>query len=91
MLAQQGSWRSEPLTYWTTVGEQAVLGGINKKLVELRYGLRGEVPDGLLFRVSSIELNPREAYVVHDQFVRDLLAGVSPEVRQRLSGVRGAR
>ncbi|MCP2821205.1 EpsI family protein, partial [Salmonella enterica subsp. enterica serovar Typhimurium] len=49
--------RFEPITYWTTIGSQALIGGATKKLAEMRYGLKGEIPDGLLFRISSIDRN----------------------------------
>ena len=37
------------------VGEKAVQGKVQKRLVELSYTLTGRIPDGLLFRVSSID------------------------------------
>ena len=43
--------RYEPVTYWFTVGRHAaVQGATQKKLVELRFGLTGRIPDGLLYR-----------------------------------------
>jgi EpsI family protein len=83
-LAQQ---RYEPVTYWTTVGDYAVVGGVNKKLVELEYGLHGEIPDGLLFRVSSIDRDTARAYRLHEQFVQALAQQLAPEARQRLMGL----
>jgi len=83
-LAQQ---RYEPVTYWTTVGDRAVVGGVNKKLAELDYGLRGEIPDGLLFRVSSIDRNTAGAYQLHDRFILALAQQLTPAARQRLMGL----
>lgn len=62
--------RYEPVTYWTTVGEKVVLNGINKKLHEMRYGFNGQIPDGLLFRISSIDIDTAHAFSVQDSFVR---------------------
>jgi N-acetylglucosaminyldiphosphoundecaprenol N-acetyl-beta-D-mannosaminyltransferase len=79
--------RQEPVTYWFTVGDRAVEGMLNKRLVEIRYGLTGQIPDGLLFRVSSIDADPQQAYLRHESFVRQLLAALAPVDRRRLSGL----
>ena len=55
--------------------------------MQIRLGLTGQIPDGLLFRVSSIDDQSSRAYVAHDQFVGDLLTAVSPKDRTRLSGL----
>ena len=83
--------RQEPVTYWFTVGDQAVIGRTQKRLIDLRYGLTGRIPDGLLFRVSSIDADPAQAYRQQDVFVAQLLAAVSPAERKRLSGLGDLR
>lgn len=77
--------RREPLTYWITTGDQIVSGQIGKKLAELSYGLRGQIPDGMLVRVSSIDNQDRRAFSSQDEFLRQLLAALDPETRSRLS------
>ena len=82
--------RQEPVTYWFTVGDQAVggsTGAVSKRLVELRYTLTGQIPDGLLFRVSSIDPDPAGAHRIHEQFVNQLLQSVPAGERLRLSGL----
>ena len=79
--------RFEPITYWTTVGTQSLTGGVDKKLAEMRYGLRGEIPDGLLFRVSSIDKDPGSAFEVQAKFVREMVASLKDEERLRISGL----
>jgi EpsI family protein len=79
--------RQEPVTYWFTVGDTAVLGTTQKRLVDLRYGLTGRIPDGLLFRVSSIDPDQVRANQMQDRFVNQLLQSVSPAERKRLSGL----
>ena len=86
LLMAQGQ-RLEPITYWTMIGEHQSLGGIDKKLTEMRYGFRGTVPDGLLFRVSSIGRETEAAYSVHEEFVGALLGALAPENRKRLAGL----
>lgn len=82
--------REEPITYWFTVGDQAVQDSTQKRLVDLRYGLTGRIPDGLLFRVSSIDGNPLRAYGIQDRFANQLLEAVSPDERKRLSGLNAS-
>lgn len=79
--------RNEPLTYWSTVGDKVVMGGKETKLEQLRYGFRGEIPDGLLFRVSSIHENADQGYLLQDVFLKDILTGMQPYNRLKIAGV----
>jgi EpsI family protein len=79
--------RIEPLTYWFTMGETLVQSRWDKRMVELRLALTGQIPDGLLFRVSSIDGNPERAWQVQQEFVTDLLAALGPAERTRLAGL----
>jgi EpsI family protein len=78
--------RNEPITYWITVGEDQTLPGIGRKLSQLKYGLVGEVPDGMLVRVSSISRDQITAYQLQDKFVEQLLGAVNADTRVRLAG-----
>jgi EpsI family protein len=86
-LATSRGPRHEPVTYWFTVGDMASPSQIEKRLVEIRFALTGRIPDGMLFRVSSIDLDDKRAFASHQQFVEDLLEVVSPSGRKRLSGL----
>lgn len=78
--------RHEPITYWIVVGDQAVTSGSGMKRVQLRYGLRGQIPDGVLVRISSLDRDAEAAWALHASFVRALGASLAPDVRQRLFG-----
>jgi EpsI family protein len=78
--------RIEPITYWVTVGDKATLPGFRRKLVQLSYGLNGMVPDGLIFRVSSIQPDAASAYQLQDRFVNALFNAISPAQQVRLAG-----
>ena len=84
MVASKGS-RQEPVTYWIKVGDTITVHGLKWKLIQMRYGLIGEIPDGLVFRVSSLG-DEASAYSLQEKFIRDLLAVLSPENRVRLIG-----
>jgi EpsI family protein len=78
--------RVEPVTYWVMIGDVPITGGWKKKLAEMRYGLKGLIPDGLLFRVSSIDQDNQHAFEMHQSFVTDILSALPPPERKRISG-----
>jgi len=53
----------------------------------MRYGLTGRIPDGMIFRVSSIDPDQVRANQLHDRFINELLQAVSPAERTRLAGL----
>lgn len=78
--------RVEPVTYWIRVGDKLVRGAIEQNLARVLFGLRGRIPDGLLFRVSSIEDDTVVAYKLQDQFVDDLIGVLDPMDRSQFIG-----
>lgn len=78
--------RREPVTYWITVGNRVTQTGIQKKIIEMSYGLNGQIPDGMLFRVSSIDNESNSAFNLQADFVKSLLSSVDSNIRERLSG-----
>lgn len=86
LVAIQGQ-RIEPITYWTTVGDTvAISSDLKWKLKQIKYGLTGQIPDGLLFRISSIQADESAAYEVQDKFSRDLLNALTPKGKERIIG-----
>ena len=79
--------RPEPVTYWTVVGDQLTLSVFDKRVAEIGHGLRGEIVDGMLVRVSSIGSDTAAAFALQDQFIRDLLTGLRPADRMRLAAL----
>ena len=82
-----GDARFEPVTYWTVVGDQQSLGGWDRKISEIRHGLHGEIVDGLLFRVSSVDRDSAQAFAVQQAFIRDIVAAMTPQARRQLAGL----
>ncbi|MCD6681942.1 MAG: EpsI family protein [Burkholderiaceae bacterium] len=78
--------RVEPITYWVTLDEQATLPGLRRKLIQIREGLLGRIPDGMLVRVSSIDTNPQAAYALQERFVAEMRDSVPQQVRSRFFG-----
>ena len=84
---QYGDSRFEPVTYWTIVGDQQSLSGWDRKVSEIRHGLRGEIVDGLLFRVSSIDRDSAAGFRAQDDFIRALVSALKPAARRQLVGL----
>lgn len=78
--------RLEPVTYWTTIGDYNSLGGVQKRLIELRYGVNGVIPDGVLFRVSSIGADSAGEFERHARFIDALLKALPADSRRFLAG-----
>lgn len=90
MLAQKTD-RIEPVTYWMRIGEKVVYPGKDTKIQKIKYGLNGKIPDGLLFRVSTIlndtsESSIKSAFETQDRFVNDLVLSVSTDRRAYIIG-----
>ena len=85
LVARQGT-RNEPITYWIRVGDSLTRGWLEQKLTAMGYGLTGKVPDGLLFRVSSISNDEQDSYRVQQDFLVALLQAVRNEDRFWLIG-----
>jgi EpsI family protein len=85
LFASAGS-RYEPITYWITVGDKVTRPGMEQKLQQLKYGLSGSIPDGMLVRVSSIATDTSAAYAVQQKFVGAMLSSLDTAGRTRLIG-----
>ena len=57
-----------------------------RNALKLEYGLRGWIPDGALFRVSTIGLPPGVSFKVQNKFIRDLLNDAPADTRKFMVG-----
>lgn len=78
--------RNEPITYWIRVGEETVASNVGQRMAQFKHSLTGEIPDGLIFRVSTLGSDPDTAFQVHDRFIRELLVALSPAGVSMLAG-----
>ena len=85
-LVARAGLRTEPITYWITVGDTAAAQGWRRKLTRLRYGLTGKIPDGMLVRVSAVSKDVGAAFTEQAQFIEQLLANLPEASRRRLIG-----
>ena len=85
MLAVRNE-RSEPVTYWFTMGDKVVLSRLDRLLAQIQYGLSGFVPDGMLVRVSSISSDDVGAFKAHEAFVNDFIGSLGKTTVTRFVG-----
>lgn len=86
LVARQGP-RVEPISYWITVGDAAATQGWYRKLLKLRFRITGQIPDGMLVRVSDISTSPATSFDRHEAFIRAMLQSLDPDGRKRFVGI----
>ena len=79
--------RNEPVTYWITVGDQVIKTALDRRIAEIRLGLTGQVPDGLLFRISSIDNEADRGFEMQQKFTADMMSALPAAARKQLSGL----
>ena len=85
MLAKLGG-RIEPVTFWFAVGDHVAVSGQDQKIQQLRYGLQGIIPDGMLVRVSSLDSEADRAYALQADFIRQMQLAFDPAWIPRVFG-----
>jgi EpsI family protein len=78
--------RSEPITYWTIFGDTVENDPRQVNWMKLRAGMRGEVLDGMLVRVSSIDNDVERAHQMQSRFADALVRAIDPGYRSRVIG-----
>lgn len=78
--------RNEPITYWVTLNDTAVLPGFRRKLTQIRMGLEGIIPDGMLVRVSTLGDDASAGFALQQKFLRDLQRSLPPGLQSRYFG-----
>jgi EpsI family protein len=78
--------RFEPVTYWMRIGNDVVNGVFDRQMARMKYGLQGLIPDGALFRVSTVGISEEASYQLQDQFIHDLIDAIDPKSRKFFVG-----
>jgi len=85
LVARYGP-RIEPITYWITVGDITATKSWERKLLKLRYRLTGQIPEGMLVRVSSISPDTTIAYQRQGEFIKGMLSAIDEKDRKHFVG-----
>ena len=85
MIAKQGD-RTEPLIYWTTVGEMVNNARFSIKIAQMGYAVHNIIPDGMVFRVSSIGDDEGYQILGQKKFINEMVDSLSVKARHRIVG-----
>jgi EpsI family protein len=78
--------RLEPISYWMRIGYDVTNSNWARNALKLEYGLRGWIPDGALFRVSTLGVPAETSFKIQDKFIKDLLNAVTGDTRSFMVG-----
>ncbi len=85
LLATHSS-RSEPITYWTVLGDVVENDSRAFRWRQLKFGLQGQILDGMLVRISSFDTDPERAWTRQAAFASELVSAVPEALRVRVIG-----
>nr|WP_314900886.1 exosortase-associated protein EpsI, B-type [uncultured Deefgea sp.] len=80
--------RKEPLTYWVSVGNDIVKNKTDQKLKQIEYGFKDAIPDGIIFRVSTIDADASASFRVQRKFIDDFYRSLHPAAKEVFFGGR---
>jgi hypothetical protein len=86
LFAKLDNWL-EPVSYWSAIGDKAVLSDLQAKFGQLEYGLKKQVPDSLFFSGSSFAGAPIGGQTLQEKSPRDLTNARPVVSRPRLAGL----
>ena len=78
--------RIEQILYWTRIGARFPRTAWAQRLAVVEDNLKGEVPDGVLVRVSTLDQPLRAALPLLTEFMRELVVHASAPARELLVG-----
>lgn len=76
--------RVEQVMYWTRVGNYMPTSWAEQRWSVVKANLEGAVPDGILVRISAIDLDMTTTMKLLQSFAQDLATAVRPDVRRLL-------
>lgn len=89
-LTAEADARTEQLIYWTRVGRDRPRTWAEQRMSVARANLRGELPDAVLVRVSTLSPDAGAAFASLSGFVNLLTSAVAPSTRAFLVGPKAA-
>jgi EpsI family protein len=86
MFTAVGQARTEQLLYWTRVGRELPTSWTEQRLAVARANFRGDIPDAMLVRVSTVGASAEASIGFLDAFARQLIVSMSPKGQTALIG-----
>lgn len=78
--------RTEQVLYWSRIGDDLPTSWSAQRIAIMRANLRGDIPDGLLARVSTISTDRDGSMAMLKRFCRTAFAAAGPSGRRKLIG-----
>jgi len=85
-LVATSNERTEPILYWTRIGDYLPTSGTEQRLMKLRTEVSGYVADGVLVRLSTVAEPTRETFATLEHFADAMLHATKPVGRPALIG-----
>lgn len=77
-LVAKSNDRTEPILYWTRIGDYLPTSGGEQRLMKLRTEIAGYVADGVLVRLSTVAEPTRETFATLERFAKAMLQATKP-------------
>ncbi|MGQ5701986.1 exosortase-associated protein EpsI, V-type [Sandaracinobacteroides sp. A072] len=78
--------RTEPILYWTRIGDYLPTSGNEQRVMKLRSEMRGVIADGVLVRMSTVGDPTPEAFASLRAFAGAMLAAMEDDALSTLIG-----
>lgn len=91
VFAASGPDRTEQILYWTRLGDGFPRTWVEQRLAVARANVAGNIPDGVLVRLSLLGNDPDAALPLLERFARDFLNVSPPPLRRILVGRTGEK
>ena len=78
--------RKETIIYWTRLGDSLPTSGSEQRLDRVKLALHGIVADGVLVRFSSVDTGMGTSSREIQNFIKDFVTALSPQVKVALLG-----
>jgi EpsI family protein len=87
-LVARREGRVERVTYWMRIGDHVVSTLFRRQVTTLTYGLQGLIADGVLVRVSTVNMDEKTSDEVQGRFLQAMLEAVSTPHLQHFVGAQ---
>jgi EpsI family protein len=90
-LTARSSVRTEHVAYWTRIGEYLPQSGEEQRSAKLRTAFQGIIPDGILVRISNLQVTPNEGFALNQRFAAQLIEAMPKQGLPALVGTQVTR
>ena len=86
MFTATGPDRVEQVAYFTRLGDSFPRSWAEQRMAVIRANLAGDIPDGMMMRVSALRIDQSEARQLLADFSRQFIESANPKLQRLLLG-----